>query len=328
MTILAHAQLDPSAAIMINLPIIVKGQEDSFGRRMISIEASSEACDLEGDVIEQKALLDAAPDFIKNGHCDWSHYSELHARLGLTGSPSDWIIGSPREVVDLGDGRTGVIAELRQSTDGSFDPHTRVYDAIWRDLSMVAPAVKYRASIYGFPKAGMIEDCRKATCNSTATRYHIKGLDWKSLALTTNPVNDSLTGFARVVTAKSFIELIKSSKSDTAPFPLPAQMAPPTQRPYPRTPLPADEKAYGAGPDAGSAPLGVAPSFPVPMPKSLSDAVGQFHHHMGKCAYTAGIKSVAGFKGHFTLCCGMDEPSAELYSHALMYALLLHGRRG
>lgn len=331
-----HPQLDPTAALIIDLPILVKSMgEDSFGRRMIAVEASSEAVDGEGDVIEQAALLNAAESFIKNGHLDWNHYSELHARLGLKGSPSDWIIGNPREVVDLGDGRTGVVAELRRSIDGSFDPSTRLYDAIWRDLTQASPIVKYRASIYGFPLAGMIEDCRKATCSSAATRFHIKGLDWKSLALTTNPVNDSLTGFARVVTAKSFIELIKAqSGSPGYPPGWPNQAAPATEQSQ------ADFKPQSCGPTpaASSAPMpktepepspASAPSvFALSAPRNLSDAVGQYHHHMKKsCAHTAGINSTMGFKNHFELCCGMDSDMADLYGHALMHHLLLEKRR-
>lgn len=315
--------LDLTEALMVDIPVIIKAAEDSFGRRMFSVEASSEALDGEGDVIEQKALLDSASEFVKNGHIDWNHFSEIGARLGIPGVPSDWIIGNPREVVDLGEGRTGVIAEIRRSTDGSFDPNHRIFDAIWRDLAITTPPVNYRASIYGFPKAGMIEDCRKATCTSPATRFHIKGMDWKSLALTTNPVNDSLSGFARVVTAKSFIELAKSQyfkSTDSNPFPLPSQMAAPTESPFQGNP---DLKAE----PITAAPQSTAPSFPVQPPRCIADAIGQYHTHMAKCPHTAGLKSTAGFKNHFIACCGLDDTMADLYSHALMHSLLTLSRR-
>jgi hypothetical protein len=108
----------------------------------------------------------------------------------------------------LGAGRTAVVGEIRRSSDGKHDPERNRYDSFWDSLHS-DPPVKWRASIYGFPIKGMVEDCRKNACEGGATRFIVKGIDWRSLAFTRNPVNDDLRGYAQVVTAKAFMAMMK-----------------------------------------------------------------------------------------------------------------------
>ena len=115
-------------AVIVSLPILLKAHEDLSGRRLVECEASNDRMDAEGDIIAQKALLESADTFLKEGWCDLNHYAELHGRLGLPGLPTDYILGYPREVKDLGAGRTGVVSEIRRSKDGSFNPVKNRYD--------------------------------------------------------------------------------------------------------------------------------------------------------------------------------------------------------
>lgn len=194
--------------LIIELPCLIKAlpEEANDGRRLVQVQASSEDLDLEGDVILQRALLDSADSFVKTGHLDIDHISEIGDRLGIS-NPTSYIVGRPTEVKDLGAGRTAVVGEIRRSVDGTHDPEKNRYDSFWDSLHS-APPVHWRASIYGFPIKGQVEDCRKTACD-VATRFLVKGIDWRSLAFTRNPVNDSLRGYAQVVTAKAFCSMLK-----------------------------------------------------------------------------------------------------------------------
>ena len=312
----------PAEAFIITLPAIVKARPGAESERIIECEVSNEETDIEGDVIDQKALLDSASSFLRNGHVDLDHGSELHARLNLPGVPSDWIIGYPKEVNDLGGGRTGTVIELLHG-----DPSSKA-EAVWRGIK---GGVRYRASIYGFPKEGMVEDCREKSCTSGATRYHIKGLDWKSLALTTSPINDSIRGFVKIVSAKAYIaELLKGG---TSPMPPAMYLGDGASLNSPPQVPPFDLNGGSpfvtqSGPNAAETPVPLAQSSFLPHPRTLADALGQYHSHMSRdCPHCDGLNTTPGFKAHFMLCCGMHPDLADLFSHALMHWLLLNRRR-
>ena len=200
-------------AVIITYPAIIKAVTEN-NRRIVSVEASAELVDSEGDLIEQKALMDSADSFINTGHLDLDHISEIGAQYGIP-NPLSFIVGVPLEVyeIDSGDGvkRTGVKCEIFKSVDGIHDPKKNRYDEFWDSL-MTDPPVRWRASIYGFPKGDGITDCTQTSCSSGATRYHVTAIDWRSLAFTKNPVNDHLTGFARIESVKSFMKNTVSGK--------------------------------------------------------------------------------------------------------------------
>ena len=79
---------------IVEIPCIVKAKASTDGKRLVSVEASSEAVDSEGDVILQKALLDSSKSFVATGHIDIDHLSELGDRLGIA-NPTSYIIGRP-----------------------------------------------------------------------------------------------------------------------------------------------------------------------------------------------------------------------------------------
>ncbi len=277
-----------SRAFLVEVPVIIKSRE-AQGRRLVSVEASNEAVDSEGDVILQRALLDAAPAFIRGGHIDIDHISEIGDQYGIP-DPSSYIVGRPTEVNDLGKGRTEVVAEIFRSADGSVDPKTNKYDEFWNSLQTV-PSVPWRASIYGFPKSGMIDDCRSKSCALGATRYLVHGIDWRSLAFTRTPINDAIQRFARIISMKAFIdELIKG------------------------------------GPGAGMAEAVSLSAPPPPPPPPPSDTMDELWHeyteHFQKsCPWQHPFMgtNLTALKNHFTGCRGMGYDQADIYAHAIMH---------
>lgn len=309
-------------SFIVSLPAIIKAHTSKDGKRIVEVEASNQEIDSEGDMILQKALLDSSESFIKSGHCDIDHISELGHRMGIP-NPSAYIVGRPIEVKDYGKGCTGVVSEIRKAADGKCDPTRNKYDEFWESLN-TDPPVKWSASIYGFPKSGMIDDCRRQACDSDATRYVVRGIDWRSLAFTTKPINSSLTRYAKVVTAKSFIELLKggSPLMPVTTVGLAQDTAPPTLMSSPVF----DYSQPSGG--IGMAETGPAQAPFMYLPHNMDSLIGQHRRHMSReCQFTGGINSIIGFKSHFMSCCGAPEDTAEMLAHALMYHILLEKRR-
>lgn len=200
-------------AVVARLPALVKARTpDGTGRRIVSVEASTEEVDTDGDVVWQQALLDSAPDFVAKGHLDLDHKSEFGDRLGIP-DPASYIVGRPLSVQAAAGGHTFVEGEISRSRDGSYDPAHNHYDEFWGSLMMDPPAQWY-ASIYGFPTD--LDDCTKGLRSSTgATRFVIKSIDWRSLAFTRTPKNTALKGAARIVTAKAFLAELVAAKAET-----------------------------------------------------------------------------------------------------------------
>ena len=61
-------------SIAIDFDVVIKSSVQD-GRRIIEFECSNSECDLEGDVILQKALMDSKDSFLRSGHLDLEHYS-------------------------------------------------------------------------------------------------------------------------------------------------------------------------------------------------------------------------------------------------------------
>jgi hypothetical protein len=282
--------------LIITFDALVKARStDSSGRRLIECEVSNQEVDLEGDVIEQKALLDSADYFIKYGHIDIDHISELGFRAGIK-NPSSYIIGRPTEVKDLGNGRTGMVGEIMKSRDGSVNPEQNKYDEVWKSLQ-AEPPVMWRASIYGFPELDGVIDCSEVVCNSGATRYHITKLQWKSLALTRNPVNDAIKGCVQIISAKAQIDWLR--KDMMMPFNL--------------------GETPRLAPAFNNLGQNQNPSFS--MPYSTSDLWQQYTEHMAKdCPHChPGLNSSLSFMDHFSMCCGADPSQSEILANALMW---------
>ena len=97
-------------AVVARFPALVKAYPvEAGGRRIVSVESSTEEKDLDGDVVLQSALLMSADSFVAAGHLDIDHKSDLGHRMAPPiADPSSWIVGRPLEVTAAPGGRTYV----------------------------------------------------------------------------------------------------------------------------------------------------------------------------------------------------------------------------
>jgi hypothetical protein len=326
------SDLDLSRAVIIDLPTVIKAIPATDGRRLVEVQASCEACDLEGDVILQSALVDSAASFCASGHLDLEHFSEIGHRIGIR-DPSSFIVGRPVEVKDIGQGRTSVIGEIFRSRDG-HNPAKNRFDAFWDTLTS-SPPIQWLSSVYGFPRSDAVADCRSEVCPSGATRFEIKAMDWRSLAFTRTPVNNALTGHAHIITAKARIAELLLAKNFNESTGMPAGVFSAMALSDDDLTLPPETSPpVTSPPSAPGTPPQIPPSYGTPAaptlhaPRTIADALGQYHHHMRRdCLHCGGLRTIAGFRQHFVACCGMDGDAADLHAHALMYHLLLDRRR-
>ncbi len=315
---------------IIEIPAFVKASLSSDGTRKITFEASNESVDSEGDLIKQAALLGSAQTFLK-GHIDLDHLSEIGDRYGL--NPREFVVGRPLRVFDMGAGRTGVEGELFKG-----NPHA---DTIWEELNQNPPQA-WRASIYGFPMGdeGLI-DVRKNNLSDNpygATRFIVEKMVWKSIALTKSPVNDSITGTARIIKSKSFLARIAKdygSYSTSYTSMLPSL----TSTPVVSDNIPGLEPGVLRPRDTNIATNAlypkdgdVAPASYAPLhrPRNRTELMGHFTHHIqkGMCKHNSLAKatanSVYSFREHFMNCCGCDYHDADMLALAMMHLLKRH----
>jgi len=205
-------------AIMIDMPIELHKSEGEDGRRLVAVEASNETTDKEGDRILQDALLKASDYFLQHGHLDIDHLGEVAVakRVGIS-DPISYVVGYPTEVNDIGNGRTEVVGEIIRATDKRAMKSADMAETFWASLHS-DPPIKWRASIYGF--ATEVDEG-----TPDVPRYLVKSISWRSLAFTRRPVNDAITGSAYVVTAKAYIDQLKSFGEDV-PMYSPSMSAP------------------------------------------------------------------------------------------------------
>ena len=308
-------------AIAIDFDVVIKASNQN-NKRIIELEASNEHRDLEGDVIVQQALMYSKDSFLRSGHLDLEHYSEIGDRLDPPiPNPASYIIGKPLQVLDLGDGRTGVVGEIAQSRDGSFQPERFQYDAIWDALNR-NPPVPYRASIYGYPVPEAVIDCTQNTCSHGATRYEVHKLDWKSLALCRNPMNDKIKGYVRVVSQKAFATALSKANgffpdgtdifgADSAE-PLLASMV---------GGLPGSVGGSAIQANDTQPPT---PTAPMNCPASIDEMWGEYQRHILRdCpAYDMSVgNTLSFFRDHYIQCRGLPFDKADILAHALMYVV-------
>ena len=218
-------------------------------------------------------------------------WQEIGDRVpNLPNPPSYYIVGRPIQVIDDGGGCTSVKCELFKGDDNN--PATAKAEEIWQSLN-TDPPVPWRASIYGYPdpNGGLIE-ARKAMPGTDlrgSKRYLVSKMDWRSLALTRRPANDSLTGTARIITEKALI------KSMSVPI------------------------------ETGS-PIGDILANMMLPPRSREELKGAHwgeHIARGRCPHAGGSlgNSVASFREHFSNCSGCDPWQSDIFALALMQLL-------
>ena len=308
---------------ILELPVIVKALTEDKDRRIISFECSRPEVDLEGDLIEQAALLDSVSTFLK-GFCDLDHLGECAACYNL--NPNDWIIGRPTRAFDMGQGRTGAEVEL-------FKGHPKA-EMVWESLNKIPPD-QWFSSIYGLPKAGGVIDASSLPESERkgATRYIVKALEWRSIALTKRPVNNNITGAAHIVHQKAFMK----SMQDNLPEILKSygfvsglgveDVLPSAAGVYGPQELAQDKRPDGNTANSAKAPHVAPPT--LHMPRNRVELMGHHTHHIaiGKCPMVdikkSGI-SVAGLREHFKHCTGMDDHQADIHALATMHLLKRH----
>ena len=279
-------------AVVCDMDVVVK----ATGRdRIISLEASNEHQDSEGDSICQKALLEAADHFLQKGHLDLEHLSETGSRYGL--DPQDYVVGRPLEVVDLGGGRTGVVGELNNSRHG---------DRIYKSL-MQNPPETWRASIYGYPRG--VDGISKST--EPGGRFRVTSLLWSSLAICKRPVNDHITGYARLVGADAVVKAQLDMGS------LPEEV------------VAAIRKTQDLAPPVSASPASEDFSPLMLPPRNRFERLAHHDLHMvdgrSPCPHCGPGSmlghSVAGFRSHFQGCCGLPYDDADVHALALAHQL-------
>jgi hypothetical protein len=204
-----NTSIDP---VIIQFPTLIKAYP-SRGKRIIEFECSVELEDTEKDIILQSALLKSADNFIKYGHLDIDHFSELgmmpaYYWLGIH-NPEEYIVGLPLEVKNLGEGRTGIKGEIFSKAE--FNPTKHRFDQLWKELQS---GIAYKSSVFGYPSP---HDTVEGGCGENslgqivcAGRYFVKSFDWRSTALTKNPVNKLIKNKVQIVSIKSFAAQLTS----------------------------------------------------------------------------------------------------------------------
>ena len=301
--------MDIGNAVCIDFPAVIKSHIEK-GRRTVWVEASNQEPDSEGDVILQSALLGSAEYFLDQGHIDIDHISEIGARLSPpVRDPSAFIIGKPISVEDAGGGRTAVVWELGKGAKA---------EEFWSSL-LSGEGLPWRASIYGFPLDGGITECQSSYCAMGATRYLVKAIQWKSLAMTQHPVNDAIRGAAKVVSAKAFIKSL--SKAAHA------------QSNLPDTLMYSDEMSADPS-QQGIPPTGELNSLGESLPMlAMSEQPGgvcgrealwkEYMDHIAKgdCPHCLSGVNVASLRQHFQRCDGMPFGKADILALALIHLL-------
>lgn len=155
--------------------ILVKGEEVD-GDWIIYLEASNEAPDQDGEVMEADALRKAADWFLGHGVISWDHkHKQLHEPR--------YIIGEPLDVQFTPEGRTLVKAKLYKEN--------KVAQDVWAN---VASGARLGASVGG----GILQKSGEK----------IQEVVWDEVAITHKPVNDETLGAVSLVPMSQFVKAL------------------------------------------------------------------------------------------------------------------------
>jgi uncharacterized protein YegP (UPF0339 family) len=181
--------------IFLNLVIRKSTEEktDEHGNFIFEVEASNENLDLQGQIVLQRALLDSKDHFLTNGVISYDHQHKRRGYDGQTISDPSKVIGEPLSVKTDGQ-KTIVVGKLYKSNKIAQDLIEKIKDG----------STRIRASVGGiFPK--IKKDAKTGI-------EKIVGVLWNELALTTSPVNSTVSP----AFAKSYLEPHELVKALTA----------------------------------------------------------------------------------------------------------------
>lgn len=151
--------------------------------RIIYVEASKEAKDIDGEIVLAKALRDSADYFLKFGVLDLDHKSmpSVAQKMGLVAE--EWAIGQPVDVRFDGD-TTVVKAKLY----GGDTPLAAKANNVWDGLTKLNPPARYYASV-----GGQVLGREVRLDPATGDRIPVvTKTRWSNLALSAQPVNPHL----------------------------------------------------------------------------------------------------------------------------------------
>jgi len=178
-----------SDRIYVELSLTKSLETDEHGNYVIWAEASNENLDFDEQVVLQRALLDSAGYFLKNGVISYDH-RHLRASPGeMDWNPEKYIIGEPVEV-KLDGSRTLVKAKLYRS------------NALAQEIArkIESGSTRMKTSVGGRkPKISASYD--QSTNRSIGK---VVSVLWDELAITPKPVNQTLEPIS--MTAAQFVK--------------------------------------------------------------------------------------------------------------------------
>jgi hypothetical protein len=151
--------------------------------RIIYVEASKEAKDIEGEIVLSKALKESAEYFLKFGVLDLDHKSmpSVAQKFGLI--PEEWAIGQPMAVRFDGD-MTFVKAKLYAGDT----PLATKANNVWDGMTKLNPPARYYASV-----GGQVLGREIRIDPQTGDKIPVVSKTrWNNLALSSSPVNPHL----------------------------------------------------------------------------------------------------------------------------------------
>lgn len=151
--------------------------------RIIYVEASKEAKDIDGEIVLAKALKESSDYFLKFGVLDLDHKSmpSVAQKMGLVAE--EWAIGQPLDV--RFDGDTTVVKAKLYTGD---TPLCSKANNVWDGLTKVSPPVRYYASV-----GGQVLGREVRLDPATGDRIPVvTKTRWSNLALSSQPVNPHL----------------------------------------------------------------------------------------------------------------------------------------
>jgi len=191
----------PSEYIYLNLTLRKGGETDADGNYIFETEASNESLDLQGQIVLQSALMESKEHFLKNGVIS---LEQLHKRKGIDGntiSDPAMIIGETIEVRT--EGKKTIVKGKLYHTKKAAQELIKL---------LQAGSTRVKASVGGlWPR--VIKDKNGVE--------KVTSVLWNDLALTTNPVNSSVSSayFAKSYEPQEFVKALSAGTgTDSATF--------------------------------------------------------------------------------------------------------------
>lgn len=175
---------------------IRKSQEekkDEYGNFIFEVEASNENVDLQDQVVLQNALIESKEEFLKNGVISLDHLHRRKNEDGTVTVDNSKIIGEPIDVkFDTKTKSTVVVGKLYKD-----NPEAEKIINLLKSGS-----TRVKASV-----GGIFPEIVKNAKTGVEKVIHVL---WNDLALTVNPVNNTVSNavFAKSMTSAEFVDFL------------------------------------------------------------------------------------------------------------------------